>query len=85
MGAFTVIPQDTFDDLQLDAGILLKNFDPAQPAVVDADIVFLLVVCLRFRILVKMWTIAPTTLKNLNILIRGNARLGLLLWEQVRI
>ena len=39
MGAFTVIPQDTFDDLQLDAGILLKNFDPAQPAVVDADIV----------------------------------------------
>lgn len=39
MGRFTVIPQDTFDDLQLDAGIVLKTFDPSQPAVVDANIV----------------------------------------------
>lgn len=40
MGAYTKIPQDTFDTLQLDAGILLKNFNPAQPATVaDADII----------------------------------------------
>lgn len=39
MGRFTVIPQDTFDDLQLDAGIVLKTFDPAQPTVTDANIV----------------------------------------------
>lgn len=40
MGRFTVIPQDTFDALQLDAGVILKNFDPAQVAApADADIV----------------------------------------------
>lgn len=33
MGMYTVIPQDTFDTLQLDVGILLWNFDPANPAV----------------------------------------------------
>lgn len=40
MGRFTVIPQSTFNELQLDAGILLKTFDPtnvADPA--DADII----------------------------------------------
>ena len=40
MGRFTVIPQDTFEDMQLEAGILLKSFDPAnvtEPA--DADII----------------------------------------------
>ena len=40
MGRFTVIPQDTFEALQLDAGVLLKNFDPtdvAEPA--DEDII----------------------------------------------
>ena len=40
MGRFTVIPQDTFDDLQLDAGVLLTTFDPttaAEPA--DEDII----------------------------------------------
>lgn len=40
MGKFTVIPQSTFDDLQLDAGVLLRNFDPetgAEPA--DEDII----------------------------------------------
>jgi hypothetical protein len=31
MGKFTVIPQDTFDALQLDAGVLLKRFSPANP------------------------------------------------------
>ena len=39
MGQFTVIPQDTFDGLQLDAGILLKRFNPAAPALLDEDII----------------------------------------------
>ena len=39
MGMFTAIPQDTFDALQLDAGILLKTFNPTQPAVVDENII----------------------------------------------
>ena len=32
MGMFTVIPQDTFEALQLDAGVLLTTFNPASPA-----------------------------------------------------
>lgn len=37
---FTVIPQNTFSALQLDAGVLLKRFDPANPvAPADEDIV----------------------------------------------
>lgn len=40
MGAFTVIPQNTFDALQMDAGVLLKKFDPAKPAKpADEDII----------------------------------------------
>lgn len=40
MGLFTRIPEDTFQGLQLDAGILLRNFDPANPASwTDADII----------------------------------------------
>lgn len=40
MGLFTVIPQDTFDELQLDAGVLLKKFDPNKvTAPDDADII----------------------------------------------
>lgn len=39
MGMFTAIPQDTFDALQLDAGILLKTFNPASPAVTDEAII----------------------------------------------
>lgn len=40
MGKFTVIPQDTFNNLQLDAGVLLKRFDPDQPVEPrDEDIV----------------------------------------------
>lgn len=31
MGKFTEIPQDTFDGLQLDVGVLLSKFDPAHP------------------------------------------------------
>ena len=32
MGRFTVIPEDTFNGLQLDAGVLLTTFDPDNPA-----------------------------------------------------
>ena len=39
MGRFTVIPENTFNALQLDAGVLLKRFNPADPEIVDADIV----------------------------------------------
>ena len=39
MGQFTKVPQDTFDGLQMDAGILLSNFNPANPNVQDADII----------------------------------------------
>ena len=39
MGRFTVIPQDTFNSLQMDAGVLLKRFNPAAPAIVDSDII----------------------------------------------
>ena len=40
MGKFTVIPQNTFDTLQMDAGVLLKRFDPSNPAPpADEDII----------------------------------------------
>lgn len=40
MGMFTVIPEDTFSALQMDAGVLLKTFNPASPAApADADII----------------------------------------------
>ena len=40
MGKFTVIPQDTFENLQLDAGVLLKRFNPDEPVEpLDSDIV----------------------------------------------
>lgn len=40
MGKFTKIPQDTFDGLQLDAGVLLRNFDPSSStAPADEDII----------------------------------------------
>lgn len=40
MGKFTVIPQDTFEGMQLDAGVLLKTFDPANVAAPkDEDII----------------------------------------------
>ena len=31
MGKFTVIPKATFDELQLDAGVLLNTFNPSTP------------------------------------------------------
>lgn len=40
MGLFTVIPKDTFDGLQLDAGVLLKKFDHSKVAApADEDII----------------------------------------------
>ena len=39
MGRFTVIPENAFSALQLDAGVLLKNFDPANPTIADADLI----------------------------------------------
>jgi len=39
MGIATKIPQNAFEGLQLDAGVLLTDFDPTAPAVEDADIV----------------------------------------------
>lgn len=40
MGMFTVIPTNAFDALQMDAGVLLKTFNPANPAApADADII----------------------------------------------
>lgn len=39
MGTYTVIPQATFNELQLDAGILLVDFNPATPTVTDANII----------------------------------------------
>ena len=38
-GRFTQIPENTFDALQLDAGMLLKRFNPAAPNVQDDDII----------------------------------------------
>lgn len=39
MGTFTVIPESTFEDMQLDAGVLLTQFDPANPAVANENII----------------------------------------------
>jgi hypothetical protein len=40
MGKFTTIPLNTFEGLQMDAGVLLKNFDPANPVPpADEDII----------------------------------------------
>lgn len=39
MGRFTTVPSDTFDNLQLDAGILLTAFDPEEGTFEDEDII----------------------------------------------
>lgn len=36
---FTKINQDQFDDIVVEAGLILKNFNPASPTVTDSDIV----------------------------------------------
>ena len=39
MGTFSRISQDAFKDMQLEAGMLLNNFNPADPDVDDEDII----------------------------------------------
>lgn len=39
MGRFSRISQTAFEEMQLDAGMFLNNFNPAKPNVQDADIV----------------------------------------------
>lgn len=39
MGAFSKISLDAFNELQTDAGVLLKTFDPTSPTLVDEDII----------------------------------------------
>lgn len=40
MGKFTVIPESTFEEMQLDAGVLLNTFNPATPtAPTDSSII----------------------------------------------
>ena len=39
MSTFTRISPDAFNELQLDAGVLLKSFDPSSPSVTDANII----------------------------------------------
>ena len=39
MGIATKIPQSTFSELQLDAGVLLNTFDPTNPAITDSAII----------------------------------------------
>lgn len=36
-GTYTVIPEDTFEAMQLDAGVLLTSFDPSKPAAPDDE------------------------------------------------
>lgn len=39
MARFTRIPQNTFEELQVDAGILLNTFDPTNPSAEDSNII----------------------------------------------
>lgn len=39
MGIATKIAADAFDGFQMDAGVLLKNFNPTSPTIADADII----------------------------------------------
>lgn len=39
MRKFTAIPENTFNEIQMDAGVLLTEFDPANPELVDANII----------------------------------------------
>lgn len=39
MGYFTRIPESTFSDIQMDAGVLLSSFNPASPAITDSQII----------------------------------------------
>ena len=39
MGAYTRIPADVFNNLQLDAGVIVTTFDPTNPSIADSDII----------------------------------------------
>ena len=39
MGTFSKISENAFNELQTDAGVLLKSFDPTKPALVASDII----------------------------------------------
>lgn len=39
MGAFSVVKESTFNELQLEAGTLVKAFDPANPEIADEAII----------------------------------------------
>lgn len=39
MGTFTKVSQSTFNELQVDAGVLLKDFNPAEPSLDEENIV----------------------------------------------
>lgn len=39
MGRFTKVAESTFDELQVEAGVLLKTFNPASPAIGDNNII----------------------------------------------
>lgn len=39
MGRFSKLPLESFDEFQIDAGVLLKSFDPESPELVDSDII----------------------------------------------
>lgn len=39
MGKFSKISQEAFDEFQVDAGVLLKNFDPENPELLDINII----------------------------------------------
>lgn len=39
MGRFSKISQEAFDEFQVDAGVLLKNFNPENPELIDVNII----------------------------------------------
>lgn len=39
MGTYTRIPENAFNALQLDAGVLLNSFNPASPSITDSNII----------------------------------------------
>ena len=39
MGRFSKLPIESFDEFQIDAGVLLKSFNPESPELVDSDII----------------------------------------------
>lgn len=39
MGKATVIPQNAFEALQVEAGVLLNRFDPSNPQILDSDLI----------------------------------------------